>query len=235
MGFIASASTKTLTAYLTQKGREYILRGNKNDFNIKYFSLHDEDINYHISSDFLSGDYNIPNSGFIPDITGDDDYCIKSIAQGIIVSPNSVITGGTSLNSVRPLYVRFVETTKTSTLLATDNQFTDTFTIALIPPPGDNTPITASEYTSVSFTISAISISPAIKNVTINGQPNTSPIITFNSNNQKIITLTFEKDTLSPAGDNITSTIDLRFTQLSGVLERLQDKQFTYIIRLTIP
>ena len=43
MGFIPQVSTKTLYAYLTPKGREYILEGDKVDFQIAYFSLHDDE------------------------------------------------------------------------------------------------------------------------------------------------------------------------------------------------
>jgi hypothetical protein len=39
MGFIPQVSTKTLYAYLTQKGREYILNGDKEDFQVAYFTF----------------------------------------------------------------------------------------------------------------------------------------------------------------------------------------------------
>ena len=91
MGFIASSTTQTLSAYLTQKGREYILKGSKAQFTVKYFSLHDSDVNYYVAANIVSTNYNNLPSGFIPDITGDIDECIKSIAAGVSPNPNSIL------------------------------------------------------------------------------------------------------------------------------------------------
>jgi hypothetical protein len=236
MGFIPSASTKTLTAYLTQIGRQYILTGNKNDFNIKFFSLHDNDINYNISSDFVDGDYNILKSGFVPDITGDDDDCIKSIAQGIIVNPNTVITGGTNLNSVRPIFVGFVETTKTSPQSSTNTSFNDTFNVSLTAPIGDNTPITSSEFQNTSFVITVLENSQFVKNIAINGVIGNSDIIKFDNNPIKNITLSFEKNTAvqSQTDSTITTSITLGFTNLTYALEKRGAQTFTYTVTLTI-
>jgi hypothetical protein len=236
MGFLPSASTKTLTAYLTQKGRQYILTGNRTDFNIKFFSLHDNDINYYIASDLLGGDYNIPQSGFIPDITGDDDYCIKSIAEGIIINPNSVITGGTKLNSVRPVYVEFADTRKTSLQNPANNSFNDTFSVAITPPTGDDSPISSFEYQNSSFAIKVLDNSPAIKNIAINGVLNQSDIIKFDNTNTKTITLAFEKNTAvqSQEDQTITATITLGFTNLTYVKEKGGAQGFTYTVTVTI-
>jgi hypothetical protein len=87
MGFIPSSSTQTLSAYLTQQGRRYILSGTKADFTVTQFSLHDSDVNYNVAANIVSLNYNNLPNGFVPDITGDIDECIKSIAAG--VSPNS--------------------------------------------------------------------------------------------------------------------------------------------------
>lgn len=238
MGFIPSASTTTLTAYLTQKGREYILRGNKTDFNIKFFSLHDSDINYFISSDFVDGDYNIPQSGFVPDITGDDDTCIKSIAQGIVINANSVITGGTKLNSVRPVYVGFIEARKISLQNPALNSFNDTFTVSLTAPAGDDSPISSFEFQNTSFAITVLENSQFVKNITINGVQNKSDIIKFDNNNPtKTITLSFEKNTaLQGQTDlDVTTTITLGFTNLNYALQRGGATTFTYTITLNIP
>ena len=53
MGFIPQTNTKTLYAYLTPKGRQYILDGNQEDFQVAFFSLHDDDVNYYISSNLF--------------------------------------------------------------------------------------------------------------------------------------------------------------------------------------
>ena len=91
MGFIPSSSTQTLSAYLTQQGRTYILKGNKQDFQVKYFSLHDSDINYIIANNIVLANYNNLPNGFVPDITGDISECIKSIANGITPNENSYL------------------------------------------------------------------------------------------------------------------------------------------------
>jgi hypothetical protein len=97
MGFIPSSTTQTLSAYLTEQGRKYILTGLKTDFTIKYFSLHDSDINYVIASNIVSSNYNNLPNGFVPDITGDISECIKSIAKGVSPNENSYlfVTGTT--------------------------------------------------------------------------------------------------------------------------------------------
>jgi hypothetical protein len=89
MGFVTSSSTIQLYAYFTQYAREKILNGDENQFTITHFSLHDDDINYQISAKKIGTDitggtiYNLVSSGFIPDITGDIDNCIKSLAKGV--------------------------------------------------------------------------------------------------------------------------------------------------------
>lgn len=82
MGFIQQSSDKKIYAYLTQLGKEKILNATSlDDFNIKFFSLHDDDINYKISSKQNGLNYNIPESGFIPNITGDDESCSPNISK----------------------------------------------------------------------------------------------------------------------------------------------------------
>ena len=97
MGFIPSSTTQTLSAYLTQQGRKYILSGTKEQFQVKYFSLHDSDIHYTIASNIVSSNYNNLPNGFVPDITGDISECIKSIAEGIGPNQNSylIVTAAT--------------------------------------------------------------------------------------------------------------------------------------------
>lgn len=78
MGFIASASTLYATAYLTDKGREYLF--NKSNirfdalgddlFEIRTFALGDPDINYRTTA--------ILQSGEVPDISGKSEGCLKT-------------------------------------------------------------------------------------------------------------------------------------------------------------
>jgi hypothetical protein len=83
MGFIQQSNTKKIYAYLTQYARQQILDGDEKDFTVKYFSLHDTDVNYNISANIVNNSYNTLPSGFIPDITGDNQGCLLSIANGI--------------------------------------------------------------------------------------------------------------------------------------------------------
>lgn len=91
MGYIASSSTKTFYAYLTQEGRRIFLSEPQN-FKIEFFSLHDNDVNYQITSKILNDlDYNKLRKGFMPDITGDIDDCIRSISQATRVDEKSYL------------------------------------------------------------------------------------------------------------------------------------------------
>lgn len=80
MGYVPSTPTITLQAYLTQKGREYLINGTDEQVNIAYFGLSDIDVNYFISSNIINSDENntLP-SGFVPDISGDHLDCVRSI------------------------------------------------------------------------------------------------------------------------------------------------------------
>jgi hypothetical protein len=79
MGFVTKNNNVTLNAYYTQKGRIFYINGQEVDKVVKYFSLGDSDTNYIISSD--TG--NILTSGFISDVTGDVDDCLKSVSDGV--------------------------------------------------------------------------------------------------------------------------------------------------------
>ena len=79
MGFVSKNNNVTLNAYYTQKGRIFYINGQEVDKVVKYFSLGDSDTNYIISSD--TG--NILTSGFISDVTGDVDDCLKSVSDGV--------------------------------------------------------------------------------------------------------------------------------------------------------
>lgn len=81
MGLISSASTVQATAYLTEKGRQYLFnQGNirfdssGNDLlKIMYFTLSDGDTNYATAARLESGD--------VPDISGKSENCIKATAD----------------------------------------------------------------------------------------------------------------------------------------------------------
>lgn len=102
MGKIASATTVYATAYLTEKGRNYLFnKGNVrfdslgNDlFEIKTFTLGDPDSNYRTTDRLDSGD--------VPDITGKSEGCLKAAADAI----QSVLSYYTvdSMVLVNPLY-----------------------------------------------------------------------------------------------------------------------------------
>jgi hypothetical protein len=86
MGYIQQSDTKKIYAYLTQIGKERFITGELVDFQVKYFSLHDDDINYYISAQNISAStYNTPKSGFISDITGDDDICLSNISEASLL------------------------------------------------------------------------------------------------------------------------------------------------------
>jgi hypothetical protein len=94
MGFVPSSSTIQLYAYFTEYARERIFNGDVPDFKVTHFSLHDDDVNYLITSS-SDGSTNKPlESGFIPDITGDIDSCIKSNKNRIELGKNT-LTGTT--------------------------------------------------------------------------------------------------------------------------------------------
>lgn len=81
MGKIDSAATIYATAYLTDKGREYLFNKNNIRFDntgadlleIKTFTLSDPDVNYTTSMLLESGD--------VPDVTGKSEGCIKATAN----------------------------------------------------------------------------------------------------------------------------------------------------------
>jgi len=95
MGFVLTSSTQTLYAYLTQKGRNNLLFEDSDKFKITYFSLHDDDVDYKITSNIINLDFNKLPKGFVPDVTGDDDICIRSVSEANTVSTeNYLIFGG---------------------------------------------------------------------------------------------------------------------------------------------
>jgi hypothetical protein len=189
MGFIPQVSTKTLYAYLTPLGRQYILDGNKEDFQVAYFSLHDDDVNYFISSNISSGTaYYTLQSGFVPDITGDADTCIKSIAKGTGVNNLSTLSGSTIIDpitgkpTVGPIgsdgtigarNTRIAGPTITTindgTLIAGRRSYSTSLIVTITPPLGDINPATTAEIANSKFYIEIMNPSSIIDNITISG------------------------------------------------------------------
>ncbi len=75
MSFVASASTITLTAYLTNKGRNFLISGVKSDIEATQFILGDSDMNYNLTL--------LLTSGNVPDLTGDGVNCVKSVSDDV--------------------------------------------------------------------------------------------------------------------------------------------------------
>ena len=104
MGFVPSSSTIQLYAYFTEYARERIFNGEVPDFQVRHFSLHDDDIDYQVSKEIIGVDssgntlYNTLQSGFIPDITGDIDSCVKSNKASIVFGRN-MLTGTTQVST----------------------------------------------------------------------------------------------------------------------------------------
>lgn len=91
MGYIQQSDIKKIHAYLTQKGKEKFITGDTVDFQVAYFSLHDEDVNYKIASQLISAStYNTLKSGFISDITGNNDFCSPNISESALLKNNLI-------------------------------------------------------------------------------------------------------------------------------------------------
>jgi hypothetical protein len=201
MGFIPQINTKTLYAYLTPKGREYILDGNKEDFQVAYFTLHDDDVNYFVSSNISAGTtskYLTLPTGFVPDITGDADTCIKSIANGTNVDLMSSLSGSTITDSTTtrltvgrigtdgninsrvctigvPPSSRIINGGSLNPTLPTYS--VQTFNVVIAPPSGDNVGINDAEITNTQFYIEIKDSNGGAKDFTINGTSSTKLLI----------------------------------------------------------
>lgn len=81
MGYIPSADTVYAVAYLTEIGRNYLFNKNNNRFDsagddlfeIKKFALSDGDTNYQTIE--------LLESGEVPDVTGKNEGCLKTMAN----------------------------------------------------------------------------------------------------------------------------------------------------------
>jgi len=252
MGFIPQINTKTLYAYLTQKGREYILNRDKEDFQIAYFTLHDEDVNYYISSNISAGTtYYTLQSGFIPDITGDADTCIKSIAAGTGINTMSSLSGSTVIDPVtgkptvgtlgtdgtingRNLSVN-IAGSKNVTIpnIITNIQSNTQINITLNPPTGDSVAVTPLEIRNSQFALRITNVLNAsictfrVNNRTI--QPNQDTIINP-STSTNTLNISLISDT---AGLNDTTIIfDISVTPVTTLLNAGQDSIVRYTTKL---
>lgn len=170
MGFIPSSSTIQLYAYFTQYGREKIANSIRNDVRVTQFSLHDDDVNYILTKEIVNGTYNKLPTGFVPDLTGDIDTCIKSIANGINKEYlNKNLLTGTSMNrpintpqitlnpispvSTRLLTVGFEESSYANPNPLVGINGTFDFSILLKQPTGDVNNPTSQELESTEFNI----------------------------------------------------------------------------------
>lgn len=93
MGYVQSASTVTLRARLTQKGREELLSGTTM-LTVKYFALGDGDANYRTTS--------ILGAGKVPDVTGDYSGCTLSLADGVGLHHPIGVSGNTQPADIIP-------------------------------------------------------------------------------------------------------------------------------------
>ena len=98
MGYIPSADTVYATAYLTDIGRTYLFNKNNERFNtngddlfeIKKFTLSDDDTNYQTSFLLESGD--------VPDITGKNEGCLKTTGNYIQSNLITYVFDGVPVN-----------------------------------------------------------------------------------------------------------------------------------------
>jgi hypothetical protein len=88
MGFISKNNKVVLSAFLTQKGREFMINGSLEDFQVKYYSMADPDVNYLVESNL--------SSGFIPDLSGNHEGSVRSLANGI--EQKYTISGGVNVS-----------------------------------------------------------------------------------------------------------------------------------------
>jgi hypothetical protein len=251
MGFIPQINTKTLYAYLTPKGREYILDGNKEDFQIAYFTLHDDDVNYFVSANISAGTtskYLTLPSGFVPDITGDADTCIKSIAQGTNIDTMSSLSGssitdpisnrltvgriGTDGNiNTRVLDMGFVGSTNTIQGGSLNASLT-TFTVpppqvSLFPPSGgDNIAVGPNEWLNTQFNVEIVESNGGATDFTINGTVSNKVLIKPTAVTT-FINITFKKGSTSSLSGSISISFKIKITPIRSFVN-LTNSLITY-------
>jgi hypothetical protein len=80
MGYIpATACNFTIEVYLTELGREYLVKKDTTRSTVKYFTLGDSDANYLIAKkDNSEGYRNIPELDFLPGLSGTLNPCFNA-------------------------------------------------------------------------------------------------------------------------------------------------------------
>jgi hypothetical protein len=241
MAFLPTSTTQTLYAYLTQKGREYVFTGNKEQFQITQFTLHDNDINYYIAKNLVNLQYNKLPRGFVPDITGDNDDCVLSVALGVHENLGSIITGTTSstLRSTRDLFLSFNAASYTAPApgdnVLTFNDF-DNIQVLLTPPTNDINPLTEEEIQKTTFRVTATFANQYVKNIKINGSVNQSPLLAFpNTTGVLPINLSFEKNVpVGTPSQTVQAQITLDITNESYATLNQSIRTFNYYIPLKV-
>lgn len=247
MGFIPQSNTKILYAYLTQLGRKYVLDGNKEDFQIEYFSLHDEDTNYQISSNFISGStYNLLNSGDVPDFTGDSNSCLPSISEASTINIKSTLTGSTisgsngfytvgeigtdgNINS-RLVSVGFSKITDSITSNTPNNTSLISGTLRILL--SSNSSITLDEYKNIKINVKVLESNSNIKNILINNSLN-SYIYDLSNNNVSAIDvpIIFQFSTIKTSDSNAEYQIIFEVKPYKSFLKANNNKITLNIIR----
>lgn len=74
MGFISTGQTDGMVVYFTPKAMEYMMgkKTSPSDLSITYFTMGDSDANYLDIKRLIKG--------FVPDLSGEDTTCLKSVA-----------------------------------------------------------------------------------------------------------------------------------------------------------
>lgn len=101
MGYIpATACNYTVNVYLTDLGREYLIKGDTSKSTVKYFTLGDSDTNYLVAkTDNAEGYRNIPEIDFIPALGGDVEGCLK-VTKAVEIKSRISVTGSTDTDNI---------------------------------------------------------------------------------------------------------------------------------------
>jgi hypothetical protein len=235
MGFLPQASSINLYAYFTQYAREKIFNGDVLDFKVEYFSLHDDDVDYGVSKKVIGVDssgntlYNILPSGFIPDVTGDADSCIKSMKNEVVFGINT-LTGTSQIivtpppsnpppppSASRTLTIGFNTVSYTDPTVGTGKNFAYPFVVSLKALVGDASGgPTQGEATTTTFNIEVLEYDPLlIQSISV------TPLnpISFPGGGTVSGSLNFIKSNFSPGADpgySEATTIKLKITPLQS-------------------
>ena len=139
MAQILSSDTIYSVAYLTEKGRELLFNqnncrfitdpsGNQVDlFQITQFSLSDPDANYEVGSNALL------QSGDIPDISGNNENCLKSAAD---MAEKNLISVDGVVNYVSDVYEYITSYSSTNNVLVINVNDSSIISPAILPVTG---------------------------------------------------------------------------------------------------